>query len=100
MYREDLFTPSDVDFELIDELSDLLMANNVPHDVHEGPADGYQITFDWCDGDVICSWASFHILESYRFPWDEGDITRTDPEQMARWIWGYYKETVFTEEDA
>ena len=89
--NRDLFQPSEVDYELIDTLSTLLTENKVPHNVHEGPADGWQITFDWCDGDVIASWASFHLLESYCFPWDEGDVTRTNPEQMAEWICEYYK---------
>lgn len=99
MNRDYLFRPSEEDYELINALSNLLTAYQIPHNVHQGPADGWQITFDWCDGDIICSWASFHILESYCFPWDEGDITRTNPDEMARLICGYYKELLFTEED-
>ena len=96
MYK-DLFKANETDFELIDTLSDLLIANNIPHDVHKGPADGWQITFDWCDGDVVCSWGTFHILESYRFPWDKDDVTRTNPETMARMIFNYYHDIVFKE---
>ena len=39
--------------------------------------DGWQLVFPWFeDGDITCNSATGGQLESYGFPWDEGDVTR------------------------
>lgn len=61
-------------------------------------AEQVQFTFDWCGGDVIMDTLSVfnceedRLVESYMFPWDEDDITRDYPEEMAKRITQYYNE--------
>ena len=39
--------------------------------------DGWQLVFPWFeDGDITCNSATGGQLESYGFPWDDGDVTR------------------------
>lgn len=39
--------------------------------------DGFQLRFPWYeDGDIACHSGTFGVLESYGFPWDDGDVTR------------------------
>ena len=57
---------------------------------------GYQLTFPWCKGDVVCNdmsygHASGHV-ETYQFPWDEGDVTAMYPYEAACKIIDYYRE--------
>lgn len=91
------------DYGEIKRLSNLLKADDVPHDMHFGKSgSGWQITFDWCTGDVICSWMSYHMLESYGFPWDDEDwgITRySTAEEIAELIIKYYNGDKITQKD-
>ena len=56
--------------------------------------DGWQITFPWCEGDIICHFGSYShdagCVESMGFPWDDGDCTAHTPEEMAKNIIEYY----------
>lgn len=77
------------------KLSAHLLINKVPFTV--APLyDGYQFTFPWCKGDVVCHHGSYGAnygrVESMDFPWDEGDVTEDTVEQMAVNIIIYYKE--------
>ncbi len=39
--------------------------------------DGFQLRFPWYEGgDIACHSGTFGVLESYGFPWDDGDVTR------------------------
>lgn len=71
---------------LYDELSKAFRTLGVPFKA-DYLFDGYQFTFDWCDGDVIAHRYSLGIeqgmVESYRFPWDEGNVTTDTPQRMA-----------------
>lgn len=49
-----------------------------------------QVTFPWCIGDVICIDDKF--VESYGFPWDEGDVSNKTPQDMFILIKTYYKQ--------
>ncbi len=57
---------------------------------------GYQLTFPWTKGDVICHEYSYDSnigrCESYKFPWDHGDVSVWSPEQMADFIIQYYND--------
>ena len=68
---------------------------DVPYTDHK-MFDGWQITFPWCEGDVICHFGSYGsdggYVESMNFPWDEGDVSTDTPEEMAKKIIDYYKE--------
>lgn len=70
-------------------IGDLLKKNNVPFDWNNTDF-GLQLRFGWCDGDVVCHEGTFHMPESYNFPWDDGDVTREDPDMMAQLITEYY----------
>lgn len=57
--------------------------------------EGYQLRFPWCEGDVALHNGTYghrqlHV-ESYCFPWDEGDVTELEPEEAAEKIMTYYK---------
>lgn len=67
----------------------------VPYTINRSQ-DGWQMCFyEWCDGDLIChSWSVGHSdgwVETYQFPWDEGDVTSMSPEDAAWQIIEYYK---------
>ena len=39
--------------------------------------DGWQLLFPWYEGaDIACHRGTYGWLESYGFPWDDGDVTR------------------------
>ena len=47
--------------------------------------DGWQLRFPWYEeGDIACHSGTGGRLESYGFPWDEGDVTR-DSADGFRW---------------
>ena len=83
-------------------MADLFMLTGVPYTIEEHKGDAFmglpqiQITFPWCDGDVImypCDGTraeESHVVESYNFPWDEEDVTRDYPEEIAWRIIAYY----------
>ena len=55
--------------------------------------DGYKWTFPGTNGDVALHSGTYGAregyVESYCFPWDNGDVTVCPPEEMARRIAGY-----------
>lgn len=89
-------------------MADLFMLTGVPYKVDEHEDQGafmglpqIQITFPWCDGDVIMYACNLEdpktssVVESYNFPWDEDDVTRDYPEEMAWRIIAYYFDIPF-----
>jgi hypothetical protein len=70
-------------------LTSILAENKVPFEMYEWQG-GYQLRFSWADGDVISTKWSYNLCESYNFPWDLDDITRTTPERMAEYIVNYF----------
>ena len=57
--------------------------------------EGYQLLFPWCVGDIALHSGTYghrqlHV-ESYCFPWDEGDVTELEPDEAAEKIITYYK---------
>lgn len=74
-------------------LSSCLEEMGIPHTTN--PLwDGYQIRFPWCDGDMVCHNFSYghsagHI-ESYCFPWDEGDVTELTISEAFVKVVDYY----------
>lgn len=71
------------------------LAGHVPFTVHI-VYDGLQLRFPWCEGDVACHsgtyGSSLGHVESFQFPWDDGDVTELEPEKMALRIVNYYEE--------
>ena len=64
--------------------------------------DGYQLTFPWTGGDVVCHNGSYNSawghVESMGFPWDDEDVTEDDVGSMAQRIINLYKGINKTEE--
>lgn len=58
--------------------------------------EGWQIKFPWCVGDVACHNYTYGrengCVESYKFPWDKGDVSVLTPEDAANRIVDYYKD--------
>lgn len=68
--------------------------NGIPYSI-EPILDGYAICFPWCFGDVAChqyTGGNEWYVESYGFPWDDGDITVLLPEEAAKNIVDLYFE--------
>jgi hypothetical protein len=81
--------------EIISAISDRLDEYHIPHTVHDC-WDGAQIRFPWCEGDVAihsytCACAKGYV-ESYQFPWDDGDTSVLDPEEAVERIVQLYIE--------
>lgn len=78
-----------------------ILAGHVPFTVHR-VYEGLQLRFPWCRGDVACHAGTYGAnlghVESYEFPWDDGDVTELEPEKMALRIVNYYKEIKDNEE--
>lgn len=72
-------------------LLNLLAADGVPAQLFEC-YEGFQLRFPWYGrADVACHRGTYGQLESYRFPWDGGDVTRDTPDGMAARIIKLYK---------
>lgn len=72
-----------------------LVDNRVPFTVNI-LYDGLQLRFPWHEGDVACHSGTYDsnlgYVESFEFPWDNGDVTELEPEKMALRIVNYYEE--------
>lgn len=83
------------------DLALILRAAKVPFTFHT-LYEGAQLRFPWCDGDVIChehSYGSDHgAVETYQFPWDEGDVSVMSPSQAGAGIITHYNEKMEEEE--
>mgnify|MGYP006988931114 CR=1 FL=1 len=84
-------------FNEINYLSAIFTWFSIPHEMHEC-YDGWQITFPWCKGDIACHSGTFgseqHKVETYCFPWDEGDVTTLSTTAAAMKIGNYYFDTI------
>lgn len=84
-------------FERIADLALALSDNGIPCHV-ENLYDGYKVTFPWCRGDVIAHSGMLgggecgYTVESFEFPWDEGDVTLLDVQEAIDLITNLYKE--------
>lgn len=78
------------DIQQMKQIASILKKNNVPYNPEHHDWAGLQLRFGWCDGDVVCHDGTFHMPESYCFPWDDGDVTRDTPEGMASRIISLY----------
>ena len=70
------------------KVTDKLDEAKVPYTIHECLG-GYQLRFPWCDGDIVAhQYAPSKLgkVESMDFSWDTGDVTVTEPEDMATMI--------------
>ena len=79
--------------ERIAAMSDKLDFYGVPNKVNDC-WNGAQIRFPWCLGDVACHeytcGCKIGYVETYQFPWDNGDTTGLTPEEAVDKIVQYY----------
>ena len=58
--------------------------------------DGFQIRFPWYEGaDITVNTLTGGKLESYGFPWDDGDTTTASAEWFASQIFPLWKEVTY-----
>ena len=78
----------------INTLETILQIYNIPC-INKPLFSGRQLTFPWCKGDVICHEFSIgsqkNKVETFRFPWDNDDVTSLDILSVAILIIEYYK---------
>ena len=71
---------------------------NVPFKLESFPAprSGYSITFPWHKGDIACNDFTYgHAMgkvETYKFPWDNGDISVMYPYEAVCRVIDLYRE--------
>lgn len=67
--------------------------SNIPYEIHE-LYEGYQITFPWCEGDIVAHAAVYGAendqVESMHFPWDRDDVSAMSTDAMIALIFAYY----------
>jgi len=60
--------------------------------------DGFQLLFPWCEGDIAMHGGTYGArqgdVESYCFPWDDGDVTRLDSVEAVMKINEYYRTVI------
>lgn len=58
--------------------------------------DGFQLRFPWYEeGDVACHSGTGGVLESYGFPWDDGDVTRDTMDSFVHLLIALYNEVTY-----
>lgn len=82
--------------ELIARVACLLADMGIPYTVHT-LWDGAQLQFPWSCGDVACHFGTrgghYGYVETYRFPWDNDDVSMLTPEEAAARIAAEYFKT-------
>ena len=81
--------------ERIDFIAAILKLLSIPFEM--GPLyEGWQLRFPWCEGDVACHRGTYGqangMVETYQFPWDDGDVTMITPTAAAIRIISLYCE--------
>lgn len=67
--------------------------HNIPCQINRQRG-GWQIRFPWTDGDVACNALTYGntagYVESYRFPWDNDDVTVLTVDEAIYKVIAYY----------
>lgn len=81
-------------FEIIHNYFNMLLDY---YDIEYTVEPHYEIGYKWLfpeypDGDIICCPGSYGVdrgcVESYRFPWDDDDVTALPPSEMIKYLLG------------
>lgn len=82
-------------YERISFIKSILDSLHIPCSMNEC-WEGYQLRFSWCEGDVaVHDGTHGHNrgkVESYEFPWDDGDVSVLTPEEAAIKIIALYNK--------
>ena len=72
--------------------------HQVPYTLNEC-WEGWQIRFPWCKGDIAAHDGTYgargDMVESYEFPWDNGDASVLTPKEAAERVidyWNNYRQ--------
>ena len=80
-------------FERICLIVSVLETLGIPYSTNK-IFDGWQIRFPWCNGDVCCHYGTYGaedgMVKSFRFPWDNDDVSVLTPEKAATLIVSLY----------
>ena len=84
-------------FKPIDIIASALDAAGIENTCH--PCyDGYQLRFNWCNGDVACHSGTYGstmgMVETFRFPWDDDDVSMLSPAMTIEKIINFYNSTI------
>lgn len=75
------------------ELANLCTKKDIPFTLNV-LWDGLQIRFPWHSGDMACHAGTYgHTcgwVESYQFPWDNGDFSVLEPEKAVELLFDLY----------
>jgi len=82
-------------YERISFIKSILDSLHIPCSMNEC-WEGYQLRFPWCEGDVAAHDHTYEHnsgkVESYCFPWDDGDVSVLTPEEAVIKIIALYNE--------
>lgn len=77
-------------------IAEALAAMEVPFSLNR-IYDGMQLRFSWCNGDVACHYGTYGsdegYVETFEFPWDDGDVTKMKPYEAIAHILNLFAET-------
>lgn len=77
------------------ELANLCTKKDIPFTLNV-IWDGLQIRFPWHPGDMACHAGTYGhtdgCVESYQFPWDNGDVSVLEPEVAVELLFDLYNE--------
>lgn len=80
-------------FTIMNGIRETLLSRGVPCTMNP-VFEGYQLRFHWCDGDVAIHNGTYHSaegrVETYCFPWDEGDVSVFEPDEFIEAITDFY----------
>lgn len=70
-----------------------LIKYEIPYEV-ERLWDGFKVTFPWCNGDFVCHSGSYGnqegFVETMNFPWDDGDVSMLEVNEIVVLLVRYY----------
>lgn len=88
--------------EIINNMKKALDTYKVPCTINQC-WEGYQLLFNWTVGDVAIHDGTYGHehgdVETYEFPWDEGDVTQLTPDEAVTKIRDFYYQVQNKEGD-
>ena len=82
-------------FAIMNGIRETLLSRGIPCTMNP-LYEGYQLRFHWCDGDVAIHSTTYcnniGRVETYNFPWDEGDVSVLEPDEFIEIITNFYQD--------
>ena len=81
--------------KIMEDIKNAFDAYGIPCSINEC-WEGYQLRFNWTNGDIAIHDGTYchekGCVESYEFPWDDGDVSVLTPDEAIEKIKSYYWE--------